>query len=92
MIDRAIWLGQMRGAILADCQQPRRQIGLSIGLDAFKTLAQSNRDGSRLALSGQFRQLAGEPMSLVVLDIHAHDATILPFICSSIPSPCDERP
>jgi len=41
-----------------------------------KLLANCARDGFRLALSGQFGELANQPLSFRILDVYAHSSTL----------------
>lgn len=58
MIGRAIRLGEVGGAIPADCQEPRREIRLPVPTQPFKLFAQGDGDGSGLALACQFGQFS----------------------------------
>lgn len=58
MIERAIWRGEMRGAIPVDRQEPCREVRLPGSAQPFKPLAQGDGDGSGLALARRFDQFS----------------------------------
>src|SRR5262245_6234299 len=77
MIDGAEWPLETRGAIPTDHQQPFCEVDAPLTTNPIEPFANGFGDRGRQAFSGQFGKLLGEPVGLLILDIHAH--ACIPF-------------
>src|SRR5262245_8414893 len=72
MIDGAEWPLEARGTILTDRQQPFCKVSAPLAANPVEAFANRFGDRRRQAFPGQFGELPGEPMGLLILDVHAH--------------------
>src|SRR5262245_25063245 len=72
MIDGAEWPLEARGTILTDRQQPFCKVSAPLAANPVEPFANRFGDRRRQAFPGQFGELPGEPMGLLILDVHAH--------------------
>ena len=85
MIDGPKRFFEMRGAVFSNFQQAVGKCDSAFPTGAFQALTNRLRDCFRHAFSRKLGQLVRESVRFLVLDVEAHQGTILPSFSTLLP-------